>query len=75
MCKFHYPLPPSKKLKSLSHYKTPNSFLSNKKILSNKSKQFFSLSSEMGTRQDMSFDEYLNLVHIDEQTYIGVLHS
>jgi hypothetical protein len=45
------------------------------KILSNKSKQFFSLSNEMGTRQDISFDEYLNLVHIDEQTYIGVLHS
>jgi len=45
------------------------------KILSNKSKQFFSPSSEMGTRQDISFDEYLNLVHIDEQTYIGVLHS
>jgi hypothetical protein len=44
------------------------------KILSNKSKQFFFLSHEMGTRQDISFDEYLNLVHIDKQTYIGVLH-
>jgi hypothetical protein len=63
------------KLKSLNHYKTPNSLVSNNKFLTTKVNYYFSLSSEMGTRQDISFDEYLNLVHIDEQTYIAVLHS
>jgi hypothetical protein len=62
VCRFHFPLPPLRSTQILSPLLNPNA------KLQLKAQFIFNKLNEMDMGQDISFDDFLNILQMDEQT-------
>jgi len=69
VCRFHFPLSPLCSTQILCPLLNPN------KKLQLKTQFIFNKLNEMDMGQDISFDDFLNILQMEEQTYTLTLRS